>query len=172
MQEHLARSEAHWMSREIEADLVQHLARYENILNAHMLNLPQRAELSAELFGIRRIYQDSNGDERVADRQVIGTLNRVETMERFREAFEESLLEERTTEWLIGTFGDCLTYDFTDKRGITIQFMPNHLQRSFDINPMCTGCYDTVALSPFEDEYDDACGMCGSASNEQETPQE
>ena len=151
----------------------EHIARYENLLDTHMENLPQRAELSAELFGVRRTYQDSNGDARVADRQVIGTLNHSEMMERFREMFEESLPEERNEEWLIETFAHCLTYNFTDRRGIDIQFMPNAYQRSSDINPMCTGCYDFVALSPFEGEYGDACGMfCGSSSSEQETPQE
>ena len=154
------------------AQVSNELARYENLLDTHMENLPQRAELSAELFGVRRTYQDSNGDRRVADRQVIGTLNHSEMMERFREAFEESLPEERDLNWLTETFAHCLTYNFTDRRGIEIQFMPNAHQRSFDHNPMCTGCYDFAALSPFEDEYVDTCGMDCSSSSEQETPQE
>ena len=93
-------------------------------------------------------------------------------MERFREFYESSLPEERDTGWLIHTFGACLTYNFTDRRGITIQFMPNMLQRSFDLNPMCTECCDYAALSPFEDDFEDGCGMCVSREMQDETPQE
>ena len=118
------------------------------------------------------MYQDKSGNARVADRKVIGTINREETMERFREFYDSSHPNERDTKWLIDTFGDCLTYNFTDRRGITIQFMPNMHQRSFDLNPMCTECCDYADLSPFEDDFEDVCGMCVSRETQDETPQE
>jgi hypothetical protein len=150
-----------WDNFEGPLGTLSEIDRYGELFNIYLRSCPSYVELSRYFFG-RRQFRDPEGNVRSADRTMIGTLNAEESVEMFRNFFEnEPSYEERNEVWLIETFAHCLIYDFTDSRGIRIQVALNQPMRSFDSNPMCTACYDIAYLSPFEmDPRPDRCGMC------------
>jgi hypothetical protein len=150
-----------WDTFEGPLGTLSEIDRYEGLFRLYLRSCPSYVELSRYIFG-RRQFRDPEGKVRSTDRTMNGTLNAEDSVEMFRNVFEnEPSSEERNEEWLIETFAHCLIYDFTDSRGIRIQVALNQPMLPFDNNPMCTGCYDVAFPSPFEnDPRPDRCGMC------------